>query len=135
MKKQAGFTLVEMLIVVAIIGILAALAVSNFNLFKSNAKNATAASDARGLGPGVDIASTGGVDGTQPIPAGQTFTGNGGLVPGIPGGKTSFGTFGEIAFPAPSQYCIKTEQVGGNLCYTLENGRLTAAPAPCDSCV
>jgi prepilin-type N-terminal cleavage/methylation domain-containing protein len=134
-KKQDGFTIIELLTVVAIIGVLAVLAISNFNLFKSNAKNAAAASDARALGPGVDLVSTGGVDGTSPIPTIAPFDGTGGAVPGIPGGKVSPGTLGEIAFPAPSQYCIKTEQIGGDLCYTLENGKLSVAAAPCDSCI
>jgi type IV pilus assembly protein PilA len=135
MEKQAGFTIIELLTVVAIIGILAVIAVANFSLFKSNARNATAASDARGLGPGADLASTGGVDGTSPIPTIAPFDGTGGAVAGIPGGRVSPGTLGEIAFPAPSEYCIKTEQIGGDLCYTLENGRLSVAPAPCDPCV
>jgi prepilin-type N-terminal cleavage/methylation domain-containing protein len=56
--KDSGFTIIELLVVVAIISILATLVLSNFSLLKSIALNATAASDARGLAPGVDMVTT-----------------------------------------------------------------------------
>ncbi len=129
--KDSGFTIVELLLVVAIIAILATLALSNFGLFKSTALNATAASDARALAPGVDMVST------QPSPPViSPFTGNGGPVldtggqPAIPGGKTSPGTFGTIEFPAPNEYVIKTYQVGGD-CFKLENGVFAVTSGAC----
>jgi len=139
MKDESGFTMVELLIVVAIIGILAALALSNFNLFKSNAKNAAAANDARGLAPGVDLVSTGGVDGsaTPPTIAPNPFGPDGGSVPAsppIPGARYSPGTYVEITFPAPAQYCIKTYQLGGSVCYEVRNGAMTSEPYPCTPC-
>ena len=123
--KDSGFTIVELLLVVAIIAILATLALSNFALFKSTALNATAASDARGLAPGVDMVST-----EAPPPTIAPFTGNGGAVAGIPGGKTSPGTFGTIEFQAPNEYRIKTYQIGGD-CFTLENGVFTVTSGVC----
>ncbi len=131
--KDSGFTIIELLLVVAIIGILAALALSNFSLFKVNALNATSASDARGLAPGVDMVATQALGSPPTIPP---FTGGGGPVldsggqPAIPGGKTSPGTFGTIEFPAPNQYVIKTFQTGGD-CFTLANGIMTASPGVC----
>jgi prepilin-type N-terminal cleavage/methylation domain-containing protein len=44
-KSEAGFSLIEVLIVVAIIGILAAIAIPQFNAYRQRAYNAAAVSD------------------------------------------------------------------------------------------
>jgi prepilin-type N-terminal cleavage/methylation domain-containing protein len=131
--KDSGFTIVELLLVVAIIAILASMALTNFSLLKINALNATAASDGRGLAPGVDMVAT--QEAGSP-PSIAPFTGLGGPVldtggqPAIPGGRTSPGTFGTIDFPAPNQYVIKTFQTGGD-CFTVTTGILSTAPGAC----
>jgi prepilin-type N-terminal cleavage/methylation domain-containing protein len=127
----SGFSIVELLTVVAVIGVLATLAISNFSMFKGQALNATAASDARGLVPGVDTLSTQNGGPPASIPP---FGPNGGdvLCPlctngRVPGGKSSPGTLGTIDFgPGVYDYRIQTHQPGGD-CYTVTNGVMTVS--------
>jgi prepilin-type N-terminal cleavage/methylation domain-containing protein len=128
--KNEGFSMIELLTVVAIIGILATLALSNFSMFKINAINATAASDARSVLPAADIAST---ESPLPDPLPITFGPGGGPILGLEkwGARSSPGTVGTVNFPAPNQYFIQTQQLNGDLCYTVVNGVMnppTAAP-------
>jgi prepilin-type N-terminal cleavage/methylation domain-containing protein len=48
-RNQKGFTLIELMIVIAIIGILAAIAIPQFSSYRAKSYNAAALSDVRNL--------------------------------------------------------------------------------------
>jgi len=49
LRNRKGFTLIELMIVIAIIGILAAIAIPQFTAYRSRAYNTAALSDLRNL--------------------------------------------------------------------------------------
>ncbi len=59
---KAGFSLVEMLVVIAIIGIIAAIAIPNIGSINSSAKEATAKRNAQSIASVLNAAAAAGVD-------------------------------------------------------------------------
>jgi len=134
MKGQKGFTLIELMIVVAIIGILAAIAIPNFLQYQMKARQTEARTNVMGIK--TSMVSFSGTAGCNPsivqwpavVPAANkqawNVLGQGALIPtlcqpGPPAGPI-VGNFQDIGF-APS----------GNVYYTYEvNGILAAATIP-----
>ncbi len=65
--KQKGFTLIELMIVIAIIGVLAAIAVPQFQLYRSRGFMATVRSDVKNLHTGVQAYIAENLGGSPPV--------------------------------------------------------------------
>jgi type IV pilus assembly protein PilA len=124
-RSKAGFSLIELLIVVAVILIIAAIAIPNFIQSKMRANEAAAAQDSRTITTAEVIYSTTygiGFSGTLAALGGNTVIpdqGNAGLIDSVLGGGTAAGyTF---------SYTILTQDGLGHVTgYSLNADPLTA---------
>jgi len=122
--KQKGFTLIELMIVVAIIGILAAIAIPQFSTYRLKAFNGSAEADLRNLMTAQEAVYAD----TQAYAAiavavGSDTTATNAIV-ALPGAKLSKGvTAIEVAAPSATDYNMNTKHFNGD---NLYNGRASA---------
>ncbi len=114
MKSQKGFTLIELMIVVAIIGILAAIAIPQFASYRERAFNSAAESDLRNIMNGEEAYFADNEDYVNVTAA----TGPANSFGSLTGVKLSKNVKARVINKSTSDYTANTEHKSGTKIYT-----------------
>lgn len=121
---QRGFTIVELLIVIVVIGILAAIVIVAYNGISSKARASALISTLDQASKKLDIAKVS--SGTDVYPAGLVAAG----VPGANGITYTYTSSNSVASSAPQTYCLTATNNSPALSYHIATGG-TPTPGPC----
>lgn len=116
-----GFTIVELLIVIVVIGILAAITIVAFNGVSSRAAEASMQSDLSHVATAVEADKV--LNGTYPADAGSANNGSGLKASG--GNTLSY-------VPKSYGYCASVSSTGSSKTYTLKSGGVVTEGGTCD---
>jgi len=115
MKSQKGFTLIELMIVVAIIGILAAIAIPQFSSYRIRAFNSAAEADLRNIMNGEEAYYA---DNETYAPTNSKATGPQSAFGSLPGVKLSKNVNAQLSATSSTDYTAKTKHTAGDKTYT-----------------
>ncbi|RMH21364.1 MAG: prepilin-type N-terminal cleavage/methylation domain-containing protein [Gammaproteobacteria bacterium] len=116
-KAEKGFTLIELMIVVAIIGILAAIAIPQFASYRVKAFNSSAESDLRNIMTAEEAAYTD--NGTYVSLT--AIAGPQSSLTSLPGAKLGDKVCAKVSSASSTAYTAQTEHKLGNKTYTGAN--------------
>lgn len=127
MYTQKGFTLIELMVVIAIIGILASIAIPAFSKYRTNSFNASAVSDMRNIATAEELYY---VDNQAYLDLVAT-TGVLASIPGLPGARLSKNVCAEVTNANGVDFTLKSENFSGNKSYaTSQSGNVIVIDKP-----
>jgi prepilin-type N-terminal cleavage/methylation domain-containing protein len=113
-KPSKGYTMIELLIVLAIIGILAAVAIPQFSSYRTNSFNAVSESDMRNIQTGEEAYYA---DNNSYVNI-TAIEGYQGSLPGLPSVKLSELICASVTDATSSDYTAKVQHINGDTTYT-----------------
>lgn len=126
-KTEKGFTLIELMIVVAIIGILAAIAIPQFATYRIKAFNGSAQADLRNIMTAQEAAYTDTLSYVDFADTGSDTAATDSIT-SLPGAKLSKGVKAQSTAASATDYTAVTKHINGNLTYTgVGSGGITEA--------
>ncbi len=121
---QRGFTLIELMIVVAIIGILAAIAIPQFAEYRVRAFNSTALADLRNIMTAEEAYFADNQAYTN-FPISEGYIAN---IASLPGANLALNVCAQVTGASSTDFTVQAEHLNGNAAYTgSQSGSITTS--------